>query len=80
MHGVSCFTVIMSDGMARLMISGQLLFLFRYHTALLLGTCDHLDAGLFNVSFRNGLAAALCRQQRRFIDKVFQISACEANR
>ena len=59
--------------MTGFVVSCQLLLLVRHHTGLLFGTNNNLDGGLFDFLHGNSLLILASRQQRRFIQQVFQI-------
>ena len=77
MHGVCRLAVIMRDGMPCFVVGCQALFPLGNDAALFFGAGHHLDAGFLDVLLRDGFAPALRCKQRRLVDKVLQVCACE---
>ena len=63
------------DGVARLVVGGQLPLPLGHHTAALFGTGEHLDHRLADVLHGDHLAVASSGQQRRLVQQIFQIGA-----
>ena len=80
MHGVLRRQMVHGDGVARLMIGGQLPFMLRNDTAALFRPGNDLDHCILHVLHGDGAAVALRRQQRAFVHQILKIGAGEAGR
>ena len=80
MHGVLRRQMVHGDGVARLMIGGQLPFMLRNDTAALFRPGNDLDHCILHVLHGDGAAVALRRQQCAFVHQILKISAGEAGR
>ena len=68
------------DGMARLVIGGQLPLVLRHNAAALLRSGEDLDLRLLEVRHGDELVAAARAQQRRLVGKVLKVRAGKARR
>ena len=78
MNGILGLELVEQDRVTRLVICGQLLFLFAHDLGFLFGADHDLDGRLLYLLHRDSLFVGSRGKQRRLVKKVFQIRARKA--